>query len=101
RIKDTLKILYPLNILYTRSLESFLLGVFVAFPDGDMLIGFSDKQDFPKLLIWEFRAQHENGFFLINSGKIKQVIVLPKSHGPVRIGRHDVVGMEDGQGLWQ
>src|SRR5438034_10528491 len=52
------------------------------------------------ILLMRVRVQQQNTFLLFNPREVEQVGVLLEQERAVRVGRQDVVGIDDSQRIW-
>lgn len=97
--KERREIGKPFDIFDAGNSGGLFSGEFVAFPGRKMFIGFADEQNFAMIRIKRLRCDQQYGFFLMNAGEIKEVSVLNMAHRAVRVGGHNVVGVENGDGI--
>jgi hypothetical protein len=48
-------------------------------------------------MVWAIRIKHQNGFFLVDAGKVEKIGLLPEPERLVAIPRENIIGMEDSQ----
>src|SRR5690606_3032559 len=94
-IKNPMEFRGPQNRLHARQLTCLRLCQLVTFPERDLIICFSKKQDLTILLIGKIGTKHQRALLLVDTRKVKEIGVLSKAHSPVGIRRHDVVGIEN------
>ena len=51
------------------------------------------------LAIPHVRKNHQNSVFLINPAEIKQIAVLPETHGAIGVGWHNIIANENSKGV--
>ena len=86
RIEYQIKFREPKDGPDARSSKGLLFGVFMSFPYRDVVVGLSEKQHFPPSWIGAVWSQKQDGLLLIDAAEVKQVVILPKLHGTIRIG---------------
>ena len=95
--KHLVKVLEPVHCADTRSGEGPVLGEFFAFPDGDVVVGLPQKEDFPVFRVDGVREQQQDGFLLVHPGEVEDVRGLAEGHRAVRPDGVYVVGVKNGQ----
>ena len=85
----------PFDALDPRDFAGAFLGEFFTLPDGDVFVGFADEEDFAFLGIYCVRHEDDHGFLLIDTREMEEIAVLFERHRAIRIGRIDIVRMND------
>ena len=94
-VQKTIEGMRPLDAFDARYFLSAFFGEFLAFPDGQMLIGFPDKKDLALLGIDGVRHDYQHGFLLIDASQVEEIAVLSEGHRSVRVSRKNIVGVNN------
>ena len=86
-----------MNPLNAGLLARFVLGEFVALPKLGVGRRFAEKKKFPMLLIVGIGVEEQDGLFLLDAGKIKEVRIGDVAEGSVRVRGHHIVCVQEGQ----
>jgi hypothetical protein len=97
--ENRIKFVIPINRFYSGNGRGFVFGVFLAFPQSNLFVGFLQKQNFPVLFFFGIRADDQRTLLLIDTAQIEQVGLLNKSVGAVCTGGHHVIGIEHSDGI--
>ena len=89
----------PLDGFDAGDFLGFLLGVFVAFPDFQVLVGFAEEKDFAKFFVVGVRGQDKDAFLLFDAGEVEEVGIGYGEEGAVGVGGGDVVRIYRGDGV--
>ena len=89
----------PMNRVDSGNLSRIFFAVLEAFTYSQVLAWLAHKENFAMLRIGGIGKQDENAFFLLDSRKVKQVGIRMDDECAVRIGREDVVSVDDGKRL--
>ena len=77
----------------------FVLGMLVAFPDFQVLVGFAEEENLALLLVVGVGGEDEDAFFLLDAGEVEEVGIGDREEGAVGVGGRDVVRIYGGDGV--
>ena len=83
----------PLDIADAGEFDGLLPSELVAFPGGQMGVGFAQEQDLPLLFLECLGHQQQDRFLLCDPREVEQVRVRLHSQHPVGVARQDVIGV--------
>lgn len=83
----------PAHVLDAAQLSRLFLREPGTFPDGNLFICLTQQQNLIPAVLPD--SHDQDGFFLVNSRKIKEVGILMQGKSAVRIRRKYVVGMQN------
>ena len=72
----------------------------MAFPNRNVFVGLPKKQNLSPSWVGAIGRKQQDGFFLIDARKVKEVVVLSKLDRTVCIGWQNIVGIENRDGIF-
>ena len=85
----------PVDCFYAGNRSGFFLGIFLTFPQGNLLIGLLEKQNRTVFFFLNIRPDDQSAFLLVDAAQVKQVCLLNKWMGAVGTGGQNVAGIEN------
>ena len=97
--EQTVKFLRPFYFGDAGVLRRFVFAEFVAFPKCVLLVWLAKKKYLAHFLIVCIGEKNEQRLLLLDAGEVKQIAVCTEGIRGVRIGRENVVRIDDCDGL--